>query len=46
MKKKKECIICGNTKSREIESQTMYSDGDGNESIEKNYFCKEGKGCS
>lgn len=45
MAKKKECMLCGNTKAKEIESVTLYSDGDGNEAIEKEYMCKEGKGC-
>jgi len=43
---KKECMICGNTKARELESATLYSDGAGNDCIEKEYICKEGKGCS
>jgi hypothetical protein len=45
-KNKKECIICGNTKSKEIELSTLYSDGEGKDCIEKEYICKEGKGCS
>lgn len=45
-KKKKECMICGNDKPRELEAQTLYSDGDGNDGVYKEYVCKEGKGCS
>jgi hypothetical protein len=44
-KKKKECILCGNTNAKEIEQTTLYSDGDGNDVIEVVYLCKEGKGC-
>lgn len=43
---KKCCTICGNTKTKELELTTLYSDGAGNEAIEKEYICKEGKGCS
>jgi hypothetical protein len=43
---KKECMICGNDKARELELTTLYSDGEGNEDTEKEYICKEGKGCS
>lgn len=39
-------MICGNTKVEELELAVLYSDGDGNEVIEKEYICKEGKGCS
>ena len=46
MAKKKECMICGNTKARELELETLYSDGAGNDANEKQYICKEGKGCS
>ncbi|AGI11979.1 hypothetical protein X915_gp042 [Bacillus phage vB_BanS-Tsamsa] len=45
MTKKKECLICGNDNKKEIELQPLYSDGDGNDDIEKEYVCKEGKGC-
>lgn len=45
-KTKKECMICGNTKASELELETLYSDGEGNETTEKQYICKEGKGCS
>lgn len=45
-KSKKECMICGNTKARELELATLFSDGEGNEDIQKEYVCKEGKGCS
>lgn len=41
-----ECIICGNDNKKEIELMTLYSNGDGNDNIEKEYICKEGKGCS
>jgi hypothetical protein len=43
---KKECLICGNEKAKELELETLYSDGDGNETEEKQWICKEGKGCS
>jgi hypothetical protein len=43
---KKECLICGNTKPKELEKETFYSDGAGNDTEEKNWICKEGKGCS
>jgi hypothetical protein len=46
MKKKKECMICGNTKAKELELETLYSDDSGNDDIQKEYICKEGKGCS
>lgn len=46
IKRSKSCIICGNTKIKELEIETLYSDGDGNDCIEKQYMCKEGKGCS
>jgi hypothetical protein len=39
-------MICGNNKAKEIEPQTMYSDGEGNDVEEIEYICKEGKGCS
>lgn len=42
---KKECMICGNTNASELELETMYSDGEGNDDNEKQYICKEGKGC-
>lgn len=45
-KEKKECFICGNTKSDEIEIVIMFSDDDGNDSIEEQYICKEGIRCS
>lgn len=43
---KKECLICGNTKAKELEPVTLFSDGEGNEAEEIDYACKEGKGCS
>ena len=46
MKKTKECIVCGNDKARELERQTLYSDSEGNDTQEKAWICKEGKGCS
>jgi hypothetical protein len=46
MARKKECIVCGNTKKSELELETLYSDSAGNDTIEKQYICKEGKGCS
>jgi hypothetical protein len=46
MKNKKECLICGNEKKEELEITTLFSDGDGNEAVEKHFVCKEGKGCS
>jgi hypothetical protein len=46
MKKKKECMVCGNTKTSELELETLYSDGDGNEDEIKEYICKENKGCN
>jgi hypothetical protein len=42
---KKECMICENKKAKELELMTLYSDGEGNDTIEKKYICKEGKGC-
>lgn len=42
----KECTICGNTNPKELELETLYSDGEGNDTDEKTYFCKEGQGCS
>lgn len=45
-KAKKECMMCGNTKASELELETLYTDGDGNEDIEREYICKENKGCS
>jgi hypothetical protein len=42
----KECMICGNKKAKELEPVTLYSDGDGSDTIEKEYMCKEGKGCT
>lgn len=41
----KECMICGNKKTKELEQATLYSDGEGNEALENHYICKEGKGC-
>lgn len=38
-------MICGNTKVRELEVETLYSDGAGNDTVDKQYICKEGKGC-
>lgn len=46
MEKKKECMLCFNTKEEELERVTLYSDGDGNDCIELEYMCKEGMGCS
>jgi hypothetical protein len=43
---KKECIVCGNAKAKELERETLYSDGAGNEKVNKQWICKEGKGCS
>lgn len=43
---KKECAICGNDKEKELELATLYSDDEGNDDIQKEYICKEGKGCS
>jgi len=46
LKKKKECIVCGNTKASELEETTLFSDADGNDVEENAWCCKEGKGCS
>lgn len=42
----KECMICGNQKVNELELQTLYSDGSGEDVEEDEYLCKEGQGCS
>lgn len=40
-----ECMLCGNTNKEEIECHTFFSDGDGNDTVEENYICKENEGC-
>lgn len=42
----KTCLICGNSKAKELEKTTLFSDGEGNEAEEIEYVCKEGKGCN
>lgn len=44
--KKKACMICGNDKQIELEPIIVFSDSDGNEAEEKEYLCKENKGCN
>lgn len=41
----KECLICGNQNIKDLERQTLHSDGEGNEGKETAWICKEGKGC-
>lgn len=45
-KKMKECMICGNKKAKELEQTTLFSDGEGNETEELDWICKENKGCN
>lgn len=45
-RKKRECMICGNTNAKELELVTLYSNEDGDYDVETEYICKEGKGCS
>lgn len=46
MKQKKACIVCGNTKAKELEITTLFSDDDGNDAEIQDWICKENKGCN